>query len=94
MLSLAPPPHAQKIRHCNPLRIIHHTRMTVTKSQTSFRALIEPYSARHIAAAIGCSLATAYDWRSGRRAPPVWTQAQILSDLATYTPPPHGQKTA
>jgi hypothetical protein len=60
--------------------------MTATATQTSFRALVEPYSARHIANAIGCSVATAYDWRSGRRAPPAWMQAQILSDLATYHP--------
>jgi hypothetical protein len=75
-----------KIRHCNPLRIPEYPPMTATKSQTSFRALVESYSARHIAAAIGCSLPTAYDWRSGRRAPPTWMQAQILADLATYHP--------
>ena len=69
--------------------------MTASATHTSFRALVEPYSARHIANAIGCSLPTAYDWRSGRRAPPVWMQAQILSDLATYHPQiRHGQKTA
>lgn len=60
--------------------------MTSTKSQTSFRARVESYSARHIANAIGCSLPTAYDWRSGRRAPPAWMQAQILTDLANYHP--------
>jgi hypothetical protein len=60
--------------------------MTATATQTSFRALVEPYSARHIVNAIGCSLPTAYDWRSGRRAPPVWMQAQLLSDLANYHP--------
>jgi uncharacterized Fe-S cluster-containing radical SAM superfamily protein len=60
--------------------------MTSEKRQTSFRARIEPYSARHIANAIGCSLACAYDWRSGRRAPPAWMQSQILVDLANYHP--------
>jgi hypothetical protein len=60
--------------------------MTTQKSQPSFRSRVESYSARHIAAAIGCSLPTAYDWRSGRRAPPTWMQAQILADLATYHP--------
>jgi len=60
--------------------------MTATKSQTSFRSRVERYSARHIANAIGCSLPTAYDWRSGRRAPPAWMQDQILADLANYHP--------
>jgi hypothetical protein len=60
--------------------------MTSTKSQTSFRSRVEQYSARHIAAAIKCSLPTAYDWRSGRRAPPLWLQDQILADLASYHP--------
>jgi len=69
--------------------------MTATKSQTSFRALVEPYSARHIANAIGCSLPTAYDWRSGRRAPPAWMQDQIIADLASYHPQiHHDEKTA
>jgi hypothetical protein len=57
-----------------------------TKRQTSFRARVEQYSSRHIVAAIGCSLPTAYDWRSGRRAPPAWLQDQILADLANYHP--------
>ena len=61
--------------------------MTTKISSPRFSNLVEPYSARHIAAAIGCSLPTAYDWRSGRRAPPAWMQAQILTDLASYTPP-------
>ena len=56
------------------------------KSQTSFRLRIQPYSAKHIANSINCSLATAYDWRSGRRAPPAWMQDQILADLASYHP--------
>ena len=60
--------------------------MTAQKNKLSFRARVEPYSARHIAAAIGCSLPTAYDWRSGRRAPSAWLQDQILTDLAAYHP--------
>jgi hypothetical protein len=59
--------------------------MTATR-QTSFRARIEPYSARHIVNATGCSLPTAYDWRSGRRAPPAWLQDSILADIANYHP--------
>ena len=60
--------------------------MTSTKSQTSFRARVEQYTARHIVNAIGCSLPTAYDWRSGRRAPPAWLQDKILAELAAYHP--------
>ena len=60
--------------------------MTAIKKHTSFRARVEQYSARHIVAAIGCSLPTAYDWRSGRRAPSAWLQDQILADLANYHP--------
>ena len=59
---------------------------TSNKLQTSFRARIEHYSAKHIVAAIGCSLPTAYDWRSGRRAPPAWMQDQIIADIASYHP--------
>jgi hypothetical protein len=60
--------------------------MTSTKSQTSFRARVEPYSARHIVNATGCSLPTAYDWRSGRRAPPAWLQDSIFAEIASYHP--------
>ena len=60
--------------------------MTSTKRQTSFRARVEPYSARHIVNAIGCSLPTAYDWRSGRRAPSAWLQDSILAKIANYHP--------
>lgn len=60
--------------------------MTSTKSQTSFRARIESYSAKHIANVIGCSLPTAYDWRSGRRAPPSWLHDRYVADLASYHP--------
>ena len=60
--------------------------MTSNKRQTSFRARVEQYSARHIVNAVGCSLPTAYDWRSGRRAPSPWLQDQILADLANYHP--------
>jgi hypothetical protein len=68
--------------------------MTAT-SQTSFRSRVEHYSARHIANAIGCSLPTAYDWRSGRRAPPAWMQDQIIAEIASYHPQIcHDEKTA
>ena len=64
----------------------HSIYMTSEKRQTSFRSRVELYSARHIANAIGCSLPTAYDWRSGRRAPPAWMQDQILAEIANYHP--------
>ena len=69
-----------------PVQPVTNTHMTSTKNQLSFRARVEQYSARHIANAIGCSLPTAYDWRSGRRAPPAWMQDQIIADLASYHP--------
>lgn len=69
-----------------PEKIIHYPHMTTTKNQLSFRARVEQYSARHIANAIGCSLPTAFDWRSGRRAPPAWLQDKILAELASYHP--------
>jgi transposase len=56
-----------------------------TKAQsTIFRVRVELYSARHIAKIIGCSLPTAYDWRSGRRSPPAWMQDQIIANLASH----------
>jgi hypothetical protein len=50
----------------------------------SFSSFVAGYSARHIAAAIGCSLPTAYDWRSGRRTPPLWLHARYIEDLVNY----------
>jgi hypothetical protein len=47
----------------------------------SFKSRLLGYSAKHIATVVGCSTATAYDWRSGRRQPPKWIQRQILRDL-------------
>jgi len=47
----------------------------------SFRSRVASYSAKQIAAAIGCSLATAYDWRSGRRTPPKWLHDRYLQDI-------------
>ena len=47
----------------------------------SFQSAIASYSAKQIAAAIGCSLATAYDWRSGRRQPPKWIQPTYIEQI-------------
>ena len=82
----ATPSTHPKIRHCNAEPTHYPAAMTSTKQQTSFRARVEQYTARHIANAIGCSLPTAYDWRSGRRAPPPWMQDQIIAELANYHP--------
>jgi hypothetical protein len=47
----------------------------------SFRSAVADYTAKQIAAAIGCSLATAYDWRSGRRQPPKWLHERYVADI-------------
>jgi hypothetical protein len=60
--------------------------MTSTEKQESFRSLIERYTARQIAEVIGCSLPTAYDWRSGRRSPPEWLRERYLGYLADQFP--------
>jgi hypothetical protein len=46
-----------------------------------FRDQISAFSAETIARVIGCSKATAYDWLTGRRRPPLWCQAGIVENL-------------
>ena len=53
----------------------------------SFQSAIAGYTAKQIAAAIGCSLATAYDWRSGRRQPPKWIQSKYIDEIRTNATP-------
>tara|TARA_R110000822_G_scaffold204828_1_gene341452 strand:+ start:323 stop:517 length:195 start_codon:yes stop_codon:yes gene_type:complete len=53
----------------------------------SFQSAIAGYTAKQIAAAIGCSMATAYDWRSGRRQPPKWIQARYLEEIRNNATP-------
>ena len=53
----------------------------------SFQSAIAGYTAKQIAAAIGCSLATAYDWRSGRRQPPRWIQSRYIDEIRTNATP-------
>jgi len=48
----------------------------------SFADQLADYTAAQIIAALGCERATAYDWKSGRRSPPVWQQAHWLRILA------------
>ena len=49
-----------------------------------FRERISKYTAREIADKIGCALPTAYDWRSGRRAPQAWVQDQYIRIMEGY----------
>ena len=51
----------------------------------TFTKEISKYTARQIAEEIGCSLATAYDWKSGRRSPPIWGQEILLESLRKTT---------
>ena len=53
----------------------------------SFQSAIAGYTAKQIAAAIGCSLATAYDWKSGRRQPPRWIQDRYLEEIRSNATP-------
>jgi hypothetical protein len=46
-----------------------------------FHERIANYSAKEIAARIGCPIPTAYDWKSGRRSPPSWMQNIIMKIL-------------
>jgi len=52
----------------------------------SFSSRVASYPAKHIAAAIGCSLPTAYDWRSGRRTPPKWLHERYVEEIRNYPP--------
>lgn len=52
----------------------------------SFSSRVASYPAKHIAAAIGCSLPTAYDWRSGRRTPPKWLHERYVEEIRNYRP--------
>ena len=49
-----------------------------------FRERIQVYSARQIADATGCALPTAYDWRSGRRAPPAFLRDKLITDIQEH----------
>lgn len=47
--------------------------------EKTFKDKISKYTAKQIAKEIGCSLPTAYDWKSGRRCPPMWKQDILLA---------------
>jgi hypothetical protein len=61
------------------------TTMIAAKKTQSFRNFVAAYSAKHIASVIGCSLPTAYDWRSGRRSPPTWLHKRYIEALNEST---------
>jgi hypothetical protein len=63
------------------------TTMIAKLKVKSFQSAIAGYTAKQIAAAIGCSLATAYDWRSGRRTPPKWIQATYIDEIRNNATP-------
>lgn len=43
------------------------------------------YSAKVIAARIGCPIPTVYDWKAGRRSPSPWVQEIIIEILEGYS---------
>lgn len=56
--------------------------MKVTKTKgMPFRDRLAGYTVEQIAGAVGCSIATAYDWKNGRREPPAWQQETWLEKI-------------
>lgn len=51
----------------------------------SFDTDLADYTAAQIIAALGCERSTAYEWKAGRRKPPVWQQAVFLKVIAAHT---------
>ena len=51
----------------------------------SFAESLTDYTAAQIIAATGCPRGTAYDWKDGRREPPVWQQSHWLAIIARST---------
>lgn len=48
----------------------------------SFASDLADYSAAQIIAALGCPRSTAYEWKDGRRQPPLWQQSVFLAVIA------------
>jgi hypothetical protein len=48
----------------------------------SFATDLADYSAAQIIAALGCPRSTAYEWKDGRRQPPLWQQSVFLTVIA------------
>ena len=48
----------------------------------SFDTDLADYTAAQIIAALGCPRSTAYEWKDGRRQPPLWQQSVFLHVIA------------
>ena len=51
----------------------------------SFDADLSAYTAAQIIAALGCPRSTAYEWKDGRRQPPLWQQSVFLHVIAAHS---------
>jgi len=51
----------------------------------SFDADLSDYTAAQIITALGCPRGTAYDWKDGRREPPLWQQPHWLALIRRST---------
>lgn len=60
-------------------------RPVIKNMKKTFKEKISKYTAKQIAEEIGCSLPTAYDWKSGRRSPPIWGQDILLNVMKKTT---------
>ena len=48
----------------------------------NFATDLADYTAAQIIAALGCPRSTAYEWKDGRRQPPLWQQSVFLAVIA------------
>jgi hypothetical protein len=51
----------------------------------TFSELLNKYTVAQIIEATGCTRGTAYDWKCGRRNPPIWQQRHWLKILSEST---------
>lgn len=51
----------------------------------SFDTDLADYTAAQIIAALGCPRSTAYEWKDGRRQPPLWQQSVFLQVIAAHS---------
>lgn len=49
-----------------------------------FSEQLAGYAAVDIIAALSCPRATAYDWKDGRRHPPLWQQPIFIREIESY----------
>jgi hypothetical protein len=57
----------------------------VYSSAMSFDTDLADYTAAQIIAALGCPRSTAYEWKDGRRKPPLWQQSVFLHVIAAHS---------